>query len=408
MNQPAPPTSRTELIRLIRGGEDTYLELKVKLSNPERIAQEIIALANTAGGVMIFGVSDQLRVQGVRNPEGVQEELVRICRNEIYPPIVPLLDTIAFDNGRRVVVLDVENKRRPYCSRDGRFFLRIGAEKREATREELSELLGEARPLRFENIPVTGAAEDDFDDRLLWSFAEGFDDDVLGQNQYRTREFLKRDLLLAFGNENNFAPTVAAVLLFGRDERVAELVPRSGLTVTRYAGNTPAAEKIIEKIRLEGNLLTLYETALKFIERYCDLHKFKPKKRRPAEPDEPIASRKNYHLYSVLEGLINCLIHRDLALRDGETQILVFDNAIEFINPRRTNGFVPPASKAIRYGITQRINPQIASIFKRREYGINTPRGGLPMIIRQSHLFAEKRVEISTTNDRFRLKIYGR
>ena len=29
-NNPAPQTSRTELIRLIRGGEDTYLELKVK------------------------------------------------------------------------------------------------------------------------------------------------------------------------------------------------------------------------------------------------------------------------------------------------------------------------------------------------------------------------------------------
>jgi len=35
----APLTNRTELMRLVRGGEDTYLELKVKLSNSERIAQ---------------------------------------------------------------------------------------------------------------------------------------------------------------------------------------------------------------------------------------------------------------------------------------------------------------------------------------------------------------------------------
>ena len=40
-------------------------------------------------------------------------------------------------------------KRRPYRTRDGRFFLRVGAEKREATREELSALLDEARPLRL-------------------------------------------------------------------------------------------------------------------------------------------------------------------------------------------------------------------------------------------------------------------
>ena len=88
LNTPAPPTSRTELLRLIRGGEDTYLELKVKLSNPERIAQEIIALANTDGGVMVFGVSDQLRIEGLTDPESVQAELVKICREE--DTILPL------------------------------------------------------------------------------------------------------------------------------------------------------------------------------------------------------------------------------------------------------------------------------------------------------------------------------
>ena len=54
LSTPAPQTSRTELLRLIRGGEDTFLELKVKLSNTEKIAQEIVALANTGGGVNWF------------------------------------------------------------------------------------------------------------------------------------------------------------------------------------------------------------------------------------------------------------------------------------------------------------------------------------------------------------------
>ena len=76
LSTPAPQTSRTELLRLIRGGEDTFLELKVKLSNTEKIAQEIVALANTGGGVIVFGVNDQLRIEGVDDPESVQEELV--------------------------------------------------------------------------------------------------------------------------------------------------------------------------------------------------------------------------------------------------------------------------------------------------------------------------------------------
>src|ERR1700741_356110 len=87
LSTPAPQTSRTELLRLIRGGEDTFLELKVKLSNSEKIAQEIVALANTGGGVIVFGVNDQLRIEGVDNPESVQEELARICREDIEPPL---------------------------------------------------------------------------------------------------------------------------------------------------------------------------------------------------------------------------------------------------------------------------------------------------------------------------------
>src|SRR5437667_2457469 len=72
---PVQLTSRVELLRLVRGGEDTFLELKVRLSNPEKIAQEIVALANTGGGVIVFGVDDQMRIVGVDDPESVQDDL---------------------------------------------------------------------------------------------------------------------------------------------------------------------------------------------------------------------------------------------------------------------------------------------------------------------------------------------
>src|SRR5258705_5599773 len=94
LSTPAPQTSRTELLRLIRGGEDTFLELKVKLSNSEKIAQEIVALANTGGGVIVFGVNDQLRIEGVDDPGRVQEEVVRICREDNPPTLVPFIDLV--------------------------------------------------------------------------------------------------------------------------------------------------------------------------------------------------------------------------------------------------------------------------------------------------------------------------
>lgn len=404
-NQAIQITTRAELLRLIRGGEDTYLELKVRLSNSEKITQGIVALANTDGGTIIFGVNDQMRIEGVSNPEWVQEELNRICREEIVPPIIPLIDTIAFDSGKRIVALDIEPRRRPYRTRDGRFYMRFGAEKREVSREQLSMWLDEIRPLGYENIPLFSATEKDFDDGLLWSFATAFEDVSPTINLYQTAAFLKQDLTLAVGGPDEFLPTVAALLLFGRDESIRQMFPRTLVTATRISGENGNTQ-LVEKIEITGNLHNQFELLLSFILRYCDLAKDRPRKNLRLV-QSPVAHRKTYHLYSVREALANMLIHRDFALRDIATRLVISDDSIEFTNPRRTRGFVPPAGRAIRYGITQRLNPQIASIFCRREYGTNVPRGGLPMILKQSERFAGKRAEIYTANDEFKLKIYG-
>ena len=410
LSTPAPQTSRTELLRLVRGGEDTFLELKVKLSNPEKIAQEIVALANTGGGVIVFGVNDQMRIEGVDDPESVQDELVRICRDEIQPAITPFIDRIAFDSGRRVVALDVEGKRRPYRTRDGRFYVRIGSEKREASREELSALLDEARPLRYENVPALGATLDDIDEALLWSFVREFEGDAFdeaGANGYPTKLILERDLLLTANTGAESVPTVAGLLLFGRDERVAELLLRSSLVITRYAGDSIQAP-IIERAQLNGNLFTLFESTQRFIARYCDLWDARPRGLAGADaPDSPVAARANYQRAALSEAVANMLVHRDLALRDQTTRLQIFDRALEFINPRRSLGFSPTAQKAIRYGVPQRLNPQVHAIFKNPAYGLQLGNGGLPMLLRTARQFSGRRVEIVAFSDEFRLRMFG-
>lgn len=405
LNQPAQVTTRSELLRLIRGGEDTYLELKVKLSNVEKITQGIVALANTSGGTIIFGVTDQLRIEGVADPEAVRDELVRICREDIVPKIVPLIDIIAFDSGKRVVAIDIDPRNKPYRTRDGRFYMRFGAEKREVAREQLSMWLDEIRPLGYENVPLFNCTEADFDDGLLWTFAAGFEEVSQNLNMYQTAEFLKKDLLLAVGGADEFFPTVAGLVLFGKSERVGQLFPRSGVIVSRFSGENGNAQ-LIESVELQGNLHFLYESINNFILRYADLAKVKPKK-RPAGDTLHVRPRGVYNLYAVREAVANALVHRDMAMRDIPTRINIYDNAIEIINSRRTTGFVPPASRAIRYGITQRLNPQIAAVFGRREYGASVPRGGLPMVLKQSQLFSGRRAEVYTANDEFRLKVYG-
>jgi ATP-dependent DNA helicase RecG len=409
LSTPAPQTSRTEILRLVRAGEDTFLELKVKLSNPEKIAQEIVALANTGGGVIVFGVNDQLRVEGVDDPESVQEELVRICREEVQPSIVPYIDRIALDNGRRIVALDVEGKRRPYRTRDGRFYLRIGSEKREASREELATLLDEARPLRFENVTALGGSITDIDEAQLWSYLREFEGGAFEEASavgYPTSDVLERDLLLAANNGLDVVPTVAGLLLFGLDERVTELLPRAAVSVTRFSGDS-LQSPVIEKIKLSGNLATLYESVLRFIGRYCDLHDVRPKNVSDEVDQSPVPARANYHRGVVTEALTNLLTHRDFALRDQPSRIQIFDHSLEFVNSRRSAGFSPVAQKAIRYGIPAQLNPQLAAIFKSPAYGLKLTMRGLPQLLRESRRFANRKAEIVAFNDEFRLRVYG-
>jgi ATP-dependent DNA helicase RecG len=406
----APQTSRTELMRLVRGGEDTYLELKVKLSNSERIAQGIVALANTGGGVIVFGINDQLRVEGVEHPEEVQDELVRICREEIVPPLIPFIDRLAFDNGRRIVALDVQGKQRPYRTRDGRFFVRIGADKREATNEELSALLDQAKPFDFENIPALGATIADIDEAHLWSFMRAFAGGAFDENTvkgYPTGEILERYMLLAGHSRGELAPTVAGVLLFGHDQSVARLLPRSSLIATRFGGDNNQAA-VVERLEINGNLATVYESALRFTSRYTDLWDTRPNLSPRNDSEQPgVAARANYHRGATAEALTNALIHRDLAVREITTRIHIFDRAIEIVNPRRSAGFAPNALKAIRFGVQQRLNPQVASIFSNPAYGLSLAPRGIPKLLRDAQSFSGRLPDITAFNDEFRLRLHG-
>src|SRR5215212_5082748 len=415
LTTPAPQTSRSELMTLVRGGEDTFLELKVKLSNPERIAQGIAALANTGGGLMVFGVNDNLRVEGLDDPESVRDELVRICREDVTPSVFPFIDIVSFDNGLRIVAIDIEGKRRPYRTTDGRYFLRVGAEKREATREELSALMDESRPAAYENVAAIGADVEDVDEAHLWSFVREFEPDAFSTSRdgasYPTAEVLERDLLLAVPagvgvHGVRVAPTVAGLLLFGRDERVAELLPRASVTATRYAGDSTQAERV-EAVQLSGNLHTLFESCVRFVERYCDLWDKRPPRAPRGDADSPVKARANYQRGALLEALANALAHRDLALAGVQTRLSVFDHSIEVTNPRRTAGFAPPMQRAIRYGIPQRLNPQTAALFKSPAYGLCLPTGGLPTLLRDSRLFSGRKTEIHAFNDEFRIRLYG-
>lgn len=406
---PAPVTSRGELVRLVRGGEDTYLELKVRFSNVEKLTAEIIALANTAGGAMVFGVNDQLRVEGVEDPEAVETELRAICANHIQPPVFPYINKIAFDSGRRVVLLEVDTDGRPHRTLDDRFYIREGSTKREATREELSLLMRESRLMGFEHVPVFDAdIEKDVDESLFWSYVRGVNPGYWGETTkgFPTDSVL-RDMGLAVKIEDELFLTIGGLLLFGMNDRVADLAPQASLRITRYSGNGHN-DPVIEQSTLKGNLFHIFEGVLSFVSRYVDLWAARPSRKTLEETvDENTWGyrRAGYHRGAVIEALTNSLVHRDWSERAREARVNIYDNSVEFVNPSQP---VELPNISLRYGVTSPHNPRLKAIFTNQHYGLQTARGGVPMIRAEATTFGHRAPEgLSGSNGEFRVKIYG-
>jgi ATP-dependent DNA helicase RecG len=394
---------------MVRGGEDTYLELKVRFSNVEKLTAEIIALANTAGGAMVFGVNDQLRVEGVEDPDAVETQLRDICSNYIQPPVFPYINKVAFDSGRRVVILEVDTDDRPHRTLDDRFYIREGSTKREATREELSLLMRDSRLTGFEQVPVFDAEiESDIDESLFWSYVRGVNPGYWGESTkgFPTDSVL-RDMGLVVKVEDELFLTAGGLLLFGLNDRLADLAPQANLRVTRYSGDDQNSP-VIEQSILQGNLFRLFDGALGFINRYVDLWDARPSRKareQKIEKDSFLQSRASYHRPGVIEALTNSLVHRDWSERVRVARINIYDDVVEFTNPSQP---IELPVISLRYGVAAPHNPRLKPIFTNQHYGLPMARGGVPMICAEAINFSRRAPEgPSITNGEFRLKIYG-
>ncbi len=393
---------RADLLNLVRGGEDTYLEFKIRLVNAEKVTAEIVALANTGGGAIVFGVNDQRRLEGLDDPEQVEEQLIEICRNQIKPPVLPFIDKVSFDNGVRVVVLQVDDRRAPHTTLDNRYFIRIGSTKREADGAEIAALFARSRLSSFEDLPLVEAGIKDVDEALVWSYVRDLNGELFREPEGFPTADAMRDLRLGSEYGAGVVPTLAGFLLFGQSAAVERLAPQSQVAVTRFSGSDPASP-VIEQAVFSGNLTALFDRTLLFIKRYADLWDTRPPRSSKGK-GEPITGRANYSRDAVFEALTNLLVHRDYSAASAKSRVLIFDNRVEFINPNRSGGM---NRKSVEYGVPLKQNPHLHHIFTSDEYGIEPARRGIPALRRAHYAFTRREPRISLLGDEFRLELFG-
>jgi ATP-dependent DNA helicase RecG len=396
---------RTDLLNLIRGGEDTYVEFKIRLVNTEKVTAEIVALANSGGGAIIFGVNDQRRLEGVDDPEQVEEALIDICRNQIKPALLPRIDKVSYDSGVRVVVLQVDDRRGPHSAYDNRYYIRIGSTKREADGDEIAQLFTRFHCAHFEDLPLVAASVEDVDEALVWSYIRDIEGEAFKEPAgFPTGQALC-DLRLAIEYGSRATPTLAGFLLFGTNSAVQAAIPQSHLELVRYSGGD--SRSVVERAEFFGNIGSLFENGLAFIKRYVDLWEERPTRAmlgQQAGLGDPVPGRSNYPRAAVAEALTNLLVHRNYSAIGQPSRVLIFDDRLELVNPFRND---EGSKKSIEYGVAAKPNPRLHDIFTSPEYGLERIRRGLPALRRTHFAFSRRDAKISCVADEFRLELRG-
>ena len=142
-----------DLRRLAAMGEGRHLEFKNRVPRPDRLAREVIALANTDGGKVLLGVDDNGSVIGLKDADEELFALREALGPRVEPEVEVEVETVRVSRRRLALVVDVPASHdRPHYLRPGgdprekrRAFVRVADQSVEASREAVQLMKAERR-----------------------------------------------------------------------------------------------------------------------------------------------------------------------------------------------------------------------------------------------------------------------
>ncbi len=369
-------------------GEATEYDKKAMLEEkkPKSWCKSVSAFANSRGGVLIFGITDNDEIIGVEEPEAVAEKISEIIKAKMDP--IP--DTsLRFEDmdGKTLVILEVSaGTQTPYYFvSDGTrlAFIRVGNESIPADNIKLRELV-----LRGTNYTY---------------------DSLVSRYEFSDYAFTKLRAAYKKATGVSFADTdfeslglVAGKYLTNAGALLADDSPirHSRLFCTRWNGLTMTSGTMdaIDDKEFSGSLIMLLENGLNFITTNFKKKWKKLADRRIEMPDYP---ERSY-----LEGLVNALIHRSYTELGSEVHIDMFDDRLEIYSPGGMYDGTFVQDRDINNIPSKRRNPVIADIFNRLHF--MERRGSGFKKICEDYAFAEgytekKTPRFNSDNDNFTL-----
>jgi ATP-dependent DNA helicase RecG len=371
-------TTRTELLEIIRNGENSGVEFKRDVLQNHDLAKELVAFSNLDGGMVLLGIEDDGTILGLTRPD-IEEWVMTTCRDKIRPGIIPFFEIVRdLEPGKNVAIVSVTrgyDVHSLWHNNRNTYFIRVGTQSREPSPEELGRLFQQRGSFRAELRPVSGASLTDLDRRRLKDyFGRIRQQDVPAENDNAGWQ----TLLINTEIMTEEGVTVGGLLLFGTSPK--RFLPHSGIDAAAFLG-TEKDYAARERASLRGPMTPLLgadgpvvenglvEQALEFIRRNTPvtavLEGGARRIEKPAYPPEALR-----------EGLVNALIHRDYLLTSTDIELVLYTDRIEIVSPGRLpNGITP---QRMRTGCRAARNQLLKDVMRDYRYlehmGMGIPR----------------------------------
>ena len=332
-----------ELAILLAKGEDSKTQFKENINNPRQLAEEFVAFSNSLGGKLILGVTDEGLVKGLNSVDirRLNQMISNVSSEHVKPPIHPLTEIHEFEEKKIIVITIPYGNNKPYCTNDGKYITRSGADKRIISNDEMQRLFQESGKMFADEMLIKNAKWEDIDQKFFENFYQKKYNEQLDLNIIPQ---IFENLNLASENRIN----LAGMLLFGKN--VTKYLPLSQLICVSFFGNDVTGTQYRDSENIEGNLENLYKGGMAFIARSIRKVQNGKNFNTLGDPEIPMIVFE--------ELLINALIHRDFFI-NANIRILIFDNRIEIISPGKLPNNL--TVEKIKKGVTIRRNQTLSS-----------------------------------------------
>ena len=338
-----------EITKLIGETSEYDKKLKLEMKKPKSWCKSVSAFANTYGGSLIFGISDDNQIIGLENPDKDAEIISEMIKSRLDP--IPEFK-IRFQKEKDKVLLIVDilkGEETPYYySGDGvlEAYVRIGNESVKASSTELKRLVLHGRNTTFDSQNSMYKVEDYAFSKLRERY-----------KKWTGQSFNDKDLI-SFGlaTKDGYLTNAGALIV---DESP---IHYSRVFCTRWNGLTKSGGTMdaLDDAEYSGSLISLIENGEGFIKRNA---KMMWRKTANSREELPEYVERSYH-----EALVNAIAHRDYLVNGSEVHIDIYDDRMEIYSPGgMPDGSVIQDRDPTTVPSTRR-NPVIADVFNRLGY----------------------------------------